>query len=183
MRRGQFTLLILIILDSIRIYPTSTQYPPASSLEGGGTRSILQRAINCIPARENSHQGGKFGGLQSRLRGRGLTFSRGDRWVISIDCDKVLGSLAPPPSEMIQNNLEGNVTHQNLAGSLEARDGDSVSMSGNESDYFYRSFRGNSSKLTFLRLGVDPDVFDEDDTVSNPNSFVVAAFGDLKPGQ
>jgi len=48
---------------------------------------------------------------------------------------------------------------------------------------FCRSFRSNYSKLTFFLLGVDPDVFDEDDTVSNPNSFVVAAFGDLKPGQ
>jgi len=92
-------------------------------LEGGNTRPSLQRAINCIPQRQNSHQGGKFGGLQSRLRKLGTTFQRGDQFVISIDCDKVLSDLVP--------RYESQEERGNRI--LMERDTEEFSSSGNES--------------------------------------------------
>ncbi|KAF8510188.1 hypothetical protein BU17DRAFT_98331 [Hysterangium stoloniferum] len=108
------------------------EYPPASSLEGGNARNPLQRAVNCIPARENSIQGGQFGGFQSTLRRLGITFQRGDKFVISINCDDVLGSLAP------------------RGVGLERRDdGDTISMSGNETVDSTLVFEENQ-KLRYL---------------------------------
>lgn len=106
------------------------QYPPALSLEGGNSRNATERAVNCIPSRENSHQGGKFGGLQSKLRKLGITHQRGDKFVISIDCDKVLGDLVPRSRDNIGDGVK---TERNLTAILRARDGEKVTISGNES--------------------------------------------------
>ena len=125
-RRQSLTLNELLIVQH--------KYPPASSLEGGNTRPSLQRAINCIPQRQNSHQGGKFGGLQSRLRKLGTTFQRGDQFVISIDCDQVLGDLAPPTAardEIHEEKDAGPISHI-----IGKRDGGKISLSGNESKSF-----------------------------------------------
>ncbi|KAJ7240074.1 hypothetical protein C8J57DRAFT_1727213 [Mycena rebaudengoi] len=67
------------------------EYPPASSDEGGGT-SVLQ-VVTCIPAVENSYQGGTMSGLLQKLK-------KGDNFVISVDCDKVLGSINASPRDV-----------------------------------------------------------------------------------
>lgn len=66
------------------------EFPPASSDEGGGTLPVLQRAINCIPGKQNSRQGQRF---STMVRTSGIR--KGQRFVISIDCDEVLGSIVP----------------------------------------------------------------------------------------
>ncbi|KAH6891710.1 hypothetical protein BKA70DRAFT_1119622 [Coprinopsis sp. MPI-PUGE-AT-0042] len=66
------------------------EFPPASSDEGGSTIPRLQRAINCIPGRQNSRQGQRFSAM---VRSSGIR--KGQRFVISIDCDEVLGSIVP----------------------------------------------------------------------------------------
>ncbi|KAF9463133.1 hypothetical protein BDZ94DRAFT_1259680 [Collybia nuda] len=140
------------------------EYPPASSLEGGASRLPIQRAINCIPIRENSHQGGKFGGMQSKLRKLGVNFQRGDKFVVSIDCDKVLGSLVPRSGSASSEEVNEKGQHleeSRLYGTLQARDGEKIAMSGNET--------------------VDPDLaglFDDAERFG----YLLAAFGDLKPG-
>lgn len=64
------------------------EFPFASTDEGGNVTPSIERAIACIPGVQNSFQGGKLG---SFIKNQGLT--QGDRYVISIDCDKVLGSI------------------------------------------------------------------------------------------
>ncbi|KAH6884650.1 hypothetical protein BKA70DRAFT_1574876 [Coprinopsis sp. MPI-PUGE-AT-0042] len=66
------------------------EFPPASSDEGGSTIPRLQRAINCIPGTQNSRQGQRFSAM---VRSSGIR--KGQRFVISIDCDEVLGSIVP----------------------------------------------------------------------------------------
>lgn len=95
------------------------QYPPASSLEGGNARPQLQRAVNCIPAPQNSHQGWVFSDYQKQLKKLGMSFNRGDKFVISIDCDQVLRPKA----------LSDDKRDVGLVG----RDGETVTLSGNES--------------------------------------------------
>lgn len=64
------------------------QWPPASTEQGGNATKEELRAVNCIPARQNSYQGGVFSQLLKTLEG-------GDEFIISIDCDDVLGSIVP----------------------------------------------------------------------------------------
>ncbi|KAF9463147.1 Piwi domain-containing protein [Collybia nuda] len=143
-------------------------YPPASSLEGGKSTDAIERAINCVPKRENDHQGGKFGGLQSKLRSREIPFERGDKFVISIDCNKVLGDLAPRSKDMKGMMYEGlvdigerNLEEKKLSVALKVRDGGEITMSGNET--------------------VDPGLVGLLDG-NQKHSYLAAPFGDLDPG-
>ena len=99
----------------------SFQYPPASSLEGGNARDAILRAINCIPGPQNSHQGWVLGDYQKQLKAQGMTFNRGDKFVISVDCDEVLGMTL------------GSVDKRSVR--LERSDGDMITLSGNESEW------------------------------------------------
>ncbi|KAJ7726367.1 hypothetical protein B0H16DRAFT_1592685 [Mycena metata] len=67
------------------------EYPPASSDEGGGT-TVFQ-VVTCIPSLQNNYQGGIMSGVQRKL-------SKGDNFVISVDCDKVLGSINTSPRDV-----------------------------------------------------------------------------------
>ncbi|KAF9035115.1 hypothetical protein BJ165DRAFT_1409506 [Panaeolus papilionaceus] len=64
-------------------YLSCDEYPPASSVEGGGTRN--KKSIACIPAKENQHQGGVMGPKLKMFR----KDKENKEFVISIDCDKV----------------------------------------------------------------------------------------------
>lgn len=50
--------------------------------------------------------------------------------MISIDCDKVLGDLVPRSRDNIGDGVK---TERNLTAILRARDGEKVTISGNES--------------------------------------------------
>ncbi|KAJ3574892.1 hypothetical protein NP233_g1466 [Leucocoprinus birnbaumii] len=132
------------------------EYPPASSLEGGKPDDELFRTANCIPSRQNSHQGGKLSSLGKNLK-------RGDQFVISIDCDKVLGSRKRELAHEVETR-EVHEVRNNAGIILNARDGESVSKSGNET--------------------VDHDVLPDDTSGSKSKqpSFLLAPFGDLDPG-
>ncbi|KAL0953788.1 hypothetical protein HGRIS_004972 [Hohenbuehelia grisea] len=71
------------------------EYPPASSDEGGDARPEIRRAINCIPSTQNTLQGTTF---RSMMNSAGL--KKGDKFVISIDCDKVLNDILVPREEV-----------------------------------------------------------------------------------
>ncbi|KAH6871260.1 hypothetical protein BKA70DRAFT_1241902 [Coprinopsis sp. MPI-PUGE-AT-0042] len=68
------------------------EFPPAMSDEGGGAEPSpgFTRAINCIPGKQNSRQGQRFSTMV-----RSSKIKAGERFVISIDCDEVLGSIVP----------------------------------------------------------------------------------------
>ena len=67
------------------------QFPPASTEEGGNsTIGNFRSIINCIPASQNSYQGGVLSGM---IRGSKIT--KGQKFVLSISCDKVSGSTVP----------------------------------------------------------------------------------------
>lgn len=66
------------------------EFPPASTDEGGDTLPTLERAINRIPEVQNSRQGQKF---STMVRTSGI--QKGQTFVLSINCDKVLGSIVP----------------------------------------------------------------------------------------
>lgn len=132
------------------------EYPPASSLEGGQPIDEIHRTANCIPDRQNSHQGGKLSSLGKNLK-------RGDKFVISVDCDKVLGARSKRAlaheSEHVQV-MEDAEARSDVGVILNARDDDKVSKSGNET--------------------VDHGVFDDES--GEKQSFLLAPFGDLDPG-
>ncbi|KAJ7300555.1 hypothetical protein DFH08DRAFT_999699 [Mycena albidolilacea] len=73
-------------------FNNNNPYPPASSDEGGGT-TVLQ-VVTCIPSLENSYQGGIMSGILQKLK-------KDDNFVISVDCDKVLGSIDTPPRDVV----------------------------------------------------------------------------------
>ncbi|KAJ3518204.1 hypothetical protein NMY22_g13807 [Coprinellus aureogranulatus] len=58
--------------------------------EGGSTLGVLDRAINCIPGKQNSRQGQRF---STMVQNSGI--AKGQTFVLSIDCDRVLGELVP----------------------------------------------------------------------------------------
>jgi len=67
-------------------YCIPTQYPFASTEEGGNTRQDIERAVNCIPDFQNSFQGGKLRSITKDLKAK-------EQFVIRINRDKVLGFI------------------------------------------------------------------------------------------
>jgi hypothetical protein len=104
--------------------------------------------------------------MQSRLRKLGTNFQRGDKFVISIDCDEVLGDLAPPKGKKLGSST----------GLLFSRDGESFSLSGNESES-YMFLIPHLHLQSFAAIDKDM-VYDESQTLS----YLLAPFGDLQPG-
>jgi hypothetical protein len=109
--------------------------------------------------------------MQSRLRKLGTNFQRGDKFVISIDCDEVLGDLAPPKDK--RNELR---SRSDWDGLLVSRDGESFSLSGNKSECFMFLIPHMHVK-SFAAIDQDM-VYDE----SQALSYLLAPFGDLQPG-
>ncbi|KAH8810428.1 hypothetical protein DL96DRAFT_1760086 [Flagelloscypha sp. PMI_526] len=79
------------------------EWPPASTDEGGNATAENERAVTCIPGTQNSYQGGIFSGLLS-------TLTKGDQFVISIDCDEVLGSIVPRQDIQSSGGITSNET-------------------------------------------------------------------------
>jgi hypothetical protein len=67
------------------------QFPFASTDEGGAALPAIERAINCIPQAQNSHQGWV---LKEFIAEKNLV--AGDEYILSVDCDDVLGSINQP---------------------------------------------------------------------------------------
>jgi len=67
------------------------EFPLAMSDEGGDALAALDRAINCIPGNQNSRQGQAMSTMVKRSK-----MVKGQKFIISIDCDAVLGSIGPP---------------------------------------------------------------------------------------
>ncbi|KAF8816679.1 hypothetical protein BYT27DRAFT_6383149 [Phlegmacium glaucopus] len=68
-----------------------SQYPPASSLEGGDARPLSRRIIVCLPQAQNSRQGQRFTDMlnQYKAANNGQELLRNQQFVISIDCEAV----------------------------------------------------------------------------------------------
>jgi hypothetical protein len=110
--------------------------------------------------------------MQSRLRKLGVNFQRGDKFVISIDCDEVLGDLALPSGK--RDEELGSIIGRDEM--LFARDGDSFPLSRNKSES-YMFLMPHLHMQSFAAIDKDM-VYDENVTLS----YLLAPFGDLKPG-
>ncbi|KAF7335594.1 hypothetical protein MVEN_02213800 [Mycena venus] len=133
------------------------EYPPASSDEGGGT-TVLQ-VVTCIPAVENSYQGGTMSGVLQKLK-------KGDNFVISVDCDKVLGSINTPPRHVaVEEESPATSDHddqlRDLVAQLERRE--------------FISEASNETVLSFISA-------EEMEQNSTAYGYYIAPFGDLWAG-
>jgi len=127
------------------------EFPPASTDEGGNATPSLQRAVNCIPGVQNSYQGGKLG---SFIRNQNL--QQGDSYIISIDCDKVLGSI----------NKRDNAINVPIRG----RDAVPQVSGSPDSDDVYGSSFGLNGGDTFIIAGfgdLGPGVYNATATVNS----------------
>ncbi|KAJ3503459.1 hypothetical protein NLJ89_g8423 [Agrocybe chaxingu] len=143
-------------------YTSCVEYPPASSMEGGLSTPASRRSISCVPDRQNLYQGGMF---SWKLNKDGISLQAGDQFVISVECDKVsidVPAAGETPSASGENGdptSEHGIVAEEIGVLLSPRDEESVSKSGNEA--------------------VEPNLLNEDEP---ERSFLIAPFGDLKPG-
>ncbi|KAF9054193.1 hypothetical protein BJ165DRAFT_1522741 [Panaeolus papilionaceus] len=85
------------------------EYPPAMSLEGGDFRDASERIIACIPDVQNSRQGNRFSNLvQAFEKINGRELQQGDKFVVSVECDKVasLGGAELPEPVIRRQTIE-----------------------------------------------------------------------------
>jgi len=138
-------------------------------MEGGATRPASERAVNCIPSGQNSHQGWVLGDYQKQLKKLGIPFNKGDQFVVSVDCDEVLGT-----------KRRRDETPEMVA-LLERRDGGTVTLSGNGSKwrfFFLLSIFGAPLRL-ILGKATDPDKVS---TAYPGFEYLSLPFGDLSSG-
>ncbi|KAJ7193477.1 hypothetical protein GGX14DRAFT_546292 [Mycena pura] len=105
-------------------------FPPASSDEGGGT--TLLQVVACVNEAQQDYQGGIMSGVTRKL-------VKGDKFVISVDCDKVLGSITPPRAVSAAEESLGDPVDKFSAPLTGIEKRDTVSEASNGTVSFFMS--------------------------------------------
>ncbi|KAH6884649.1 hypothetical protein BKA70DRAFT_1574875 [Coprinopsis sp. MPI-PUGE-AT-0042] len=144
------------------------EFPPAMSDEGGGAEPGpgFTRAINCIPGKQNSRQGQRFSTMV-----RSSKIKAGERFVISIDCDEVLGSIVP----RVANSFDAE------EGEADLGKRDVVDLSGTSSSGVSRLPRTSFAKDDSHIFPPD-NIFLPDSALNETTNTLIVDFGDLGGG-